>query len=90
MDDQQRLVADTKILQKVNAVNRDAFLLKYPSQVEHCLRLTMERLQAGLDKRGNVDIYKTETWNMSSIEIQELAYSAYLLNEIHLTLRDKK
>jgi hypothetical protein len=80
--DQARLVADTKILQKVNAVNREAFLSKYPGQVEHCLRLTMERLQAGLDKRGEVLIDNPETWRMSTVELQELANTAYLLNEI--------
>jgi len=79
---QARLVADTKILQKVNAVNREAFLSKYPGQVEHCLRLTMERLQAGLDKRGEVLIDNPETWRMSTVELQELANTAYLLNEI--------
>jgi len=79
---QARLVADTKILQKVNAVHRDAFLSKYPGQVEHCLRLTMERLQAGLDKRGEVLIDNPETWRMSTVELQELANTAYLLNEI--------
>jgi len=80
--DQSKLVADVKILQKVNAVNREAFLSKYPGQVEHCLRLTMERLQAGLDKRGEVAVDNPETWRMSTVELQELAHTAYLLNEI--------
>lgn len=79
---QARLVADTKILQKVNAVHRDAFITKYPGQVEHCLRLTMERLQAGLDKRGDVVVDNPETWRMSTVELKELAHTAYLLNEI--------
>lgn len=79
---QARLVADTKILQKVNAVHRDAFAAKYPGQVEHCLRLTMERLQAGLDKRDGCDVSNPETWRMSTVELEELAHTAYLLNEI--------
>jgi hypothetical protein len=78
----EQQVLDTRILQKVNAVHRDAFSEKYPGQVEHCLRLTMERLQAGLDKRNGVDIYNPQTWKLSSVEIQELAHTAYLLNEI--------
>lgn len=78
----ERKVLDTKILQKVNAAHRGAFTEKYPGQVEHCLRLTMERLQAGLDKRDGVDINNPETWRMTSLEIQELAHTAYLLNEI--------
>jgi hypothetical protein len=75
-------IADVKILQKVNAVHREVFGVKYPSQVEHCLRLTMERLQAGLDKRDGVDIARPDTWRMSTVEIEELAHTAYLLNEI--------
>lgn len=79
---QERLVLDTKILQKVNSANRDAFLIKYPGQVEHCLRLTMERLQAGLDKRDGVDITRPDSWRMSTMELQELAHTAYLLDQI--------
>ena len=78
----QEQLADTRILQKVNAVHRDAFTVKYPGQVEHCLRLTMERLQAGLDKRDGIDIANPDSWRMSTQEIQELAHTAYLLNEI--------
>jgi len=77
---------DVKIMQKVNAVNRDAFLIKYPGQVEHCLRLVMERLQAGLDKREGVDIANPDTWRMSTEEIQDLAQAAHLLNTIRQTL----
>ena len=73
---------EVKILQKVNAVHRDAFSVKYPGQVEHCLRLTMERLQAGLDKRDGCDITDPNTWRMSTIELQDLAHTAYFLNEI--------
>jgi len=81
-EQQNRLVADTKILQKVNRVHREAFAEKYPGQVEHCLRLTMERLQAGLDKRDGCDISDPETWRMSTIELNELAETAYFLNQI--------
>lgn len=75
-------VADVKILQKVNAASREAFGTKYPSQVEHCLRLVMERLQAGLDKRDGCDVGNPETWRMSTVELNELAQTAHLLNEI--------
>ena len=83
----ERQAADTKILQKVNAANRDAFSIKYPGQVEHCLRLVMERLQAGLDKRDGCDVTNPETWRMSTVEIQELTHAAYLLNCIKETLK---
>ena len=79
-------VADVKILQKVNAAHRVAFAEKFPGQVEHCLRLTMERLQTGLDKRGAVDISKPETWIMMPDEIRDLAQTAYYLNEIKNSL----
>lgn len=86
MPDRQRLAeqqtADTKILQKVNAVHRDAFAVKYPAQVEHCLRLTMERLHNGLDKRSGIDLGKTNTWLMSTAELADLGELAYHLNEI--------
>ena len=86
MSERQRLAdaqtADTKILQKLNAANREGFAVRYPGQIEHCLRLTMERLQAGLDKRDGVDIGNPETWKLSTVELQELAHTAYLLNEI--------
>jgi len=79
---QAKLVADTKILQKVNALHRDAFSLKYPGQVEHCLRLTMERLQAGLDKRDGCDVADPDTWRMSTQELHDLAQTAHLLDAI--------
>jgi hypothetical protein len=75
-------VADTKILQKVNAAHREGFGTKYPGQVEHCLRLVMERLQAGLDKRDGVDINNPGTWRLTTVEILDLARSAQALNEI--------
>ena len=74
--------ADVKIMQKVNRVNREAFLDKYPSQVEHCLRLTMERLQAGLDKRDGVDVGNPDTWRMTPSELSHLAQTAAVLDQI--------
>jgi len=78
----QKQTADVKILQKVNAASREAFGVKYPGQVEHCLRLIMERLQAGLDKRDGIDVARPETWRMSTVEILDLTHAAQLLNEI--------
>ena len=85
-DSRQRLAqeqtADVKILQKVNSAHREAFAEKYPGQVEHCLSITMERLQAGLEKRGDVDIGNPDTWRMTPAEIEQLARTAQLLNDI--------
>jgi hypothetical protein len=80
--DQSRLVADTKILQKVNAVHRTAFVEKYPGQVEHCLRLVMERLQLGLDKRDGVDPTNPDTWRLTTQELADLTQCAYQLDQI--------
>ena len=84
--DRQQLAAtqtaDVKILQKVNAANREAFSVKYPGQIEHCLRLVMERLQAGLDKRDGVDVSNPDTWRMTTREILDLSESANRLNQI--------
>jgi len=74
--------ADVKILQKVNAASREAFGVTYPGQVEHCLRLIMERLQAGLDKRDGVDVADPDTWRMSTQELRDLAHAAHLLDHI--------
>ena len=73
---------ETRILQKVNSVNREAFVDRYPGQVEHCLRLIMERLQAGLDKRGGVDPANPNTWILSPGEIAYLVEAAKNLDHI--------
>ena len=44
--DLDAMVQDTKIMQKVNGAHLDAFEQRYPRQVAHCLRMTMERIQA--------------------------------------------
>jgi hypothetical protein len=88
MDRQQlaiQQVADVKIMQKVNAVHRESFAAKYPGQVEHILRLTAERLQAGLDKRDGVDITNPATWRLTPSEIADLSeamYYQFLIREI--------
>jgi hypothetical protein len=86
--DQERLVQDTRILQKVNRVHREAFLEKFPAQTEHCLRLVMERLQAGLDKRDGCDVSNPETWRMTTIELRDLAETAHQLNQIRLGFQE--
>jgi len=77
-----RQAEDVKIMQKVNGAHREAFAEKYPGQVEHCLRLVMERLQVGLDKRDGVDIANPDTWRLSTAELADLSTAAKNLNEI--------
>ena len=79
---EEHAAADVKILQKVNAAHRDAFVSKYPGQVEHTLRLVMERLQAGLDKRSGVDVARAYTWLLSTDQIRDLAAAARDLDSI--------
>jgi hypothetical protein len=87
--DDLNAVQEVKILQKVNAAHREAFGERYPGQVEHCLRLTMERLQACLDKRGNVVANDPNTWLLPPVEIADLAKAAYHLHQIRQDLNGK-
>jgi hypothetical protein len=88
--EQERQVQDIKILQKVNQANREAFHEKFPGQLEHCLRLISERLQAGLDKRDGVILNDPETWKLMPHEIAELSSSMYYINEIRLSITATK
>jgi hypothetical protein len=87
MNSADKQVAEVKILQKVNQAHREAFGERFPGQVEHCLRLTMERLQAGLDKRGNVNINDPATWTLPPVEIADLARAAHYLHQIRNDLK---
>lgn len=93
MDDRQALslkqVQDTKILQKVNQAHREAFLQKFPGQLEHCMRLTAERLQSCLIKRADCDPGDPHTWTATPAEIKDLALALNCLHEIHETLKGR-
>lgn len=78
--EQERLVLDTRILQKVNAAHRGAFLEKYPQQVEHILRLIAERLQTGLNKNHQDPL--------TNAEVDSLAHALYHINQVRITLKD--
>ena len=77
----RQLEQDTRIQQKINAAHRVAFADKYPGSIEHCLRLTVERLQAGLDKRSGADPSDPETWRLTSGQIADLAEAVYHLHQ---------
>lgn len=74
---------DVKILQKVGAAQREAFKEKFPGQVEHCMRLTAERLQAVLSKYADTDVRDPATWRASPKEIADLAIALNYLQEVH-------
>ena len=77
-----RRADDTKILQKVNAVNRVAFTSKFPGQIEHHLRLVSERLQACLHKDSDTVLNRPDTWPATAEEILNLALALKNLNEV--------
>lgn len=79
---QDRMVRDTLILQKVNKVHREAFKTRFPGQVEHILRLTAERLQAMLTAKPH-DLANPETWVSTAAEIRDLSEALYYLAYIN-------
>ena len=85
-----RQTAEIKIMQKVNAVHRESFAIKFPGQIEHILRLTAERLQAGLDKRDGVDIQNPGTWRLTPSEIADLSEAMYYQHLIRASFTDKE
>lgn len=70
---EQRRVDETKIMQKVNAANREAFVARFPGQLEHCLRLLSERLQYCLSKPEGMDLVNPDTWPASPEELAQLS-----------------
>ena len=83
-----KLVQDVRIMQKVNRVYRDAFGEKYPGQCEHILRLLCERLQAGLDKRANVDIANPDTWILTPAELADLTQAVYHMHLVRSSFQE--
>jgi hypothetical protein len=77
-----RRADDTKIMQKVNAVNRESFVQRFPGQIEHHIRLTSERLQWCLSKPDGTDLTRPDTWTASPAEIADLAAALRDLNEL--------
>jgi len=69
---QKRMTFDTLIMQKVNGAHREAFRSRFPGQIEHCMRLTAERLQAILTRKP-ADLADPATWDCSAEEIRDLA-----------------
>ena len=79
---EEQMVKETLILQKVNKVHREAFKEKFPGQVEHCMRLTAERLQSILTNKPS-DMTDTSTWLASAQDIHDLAHGLYYLSIIN-------
>lgn len=77
-----RRADDTKIMQKVNAVNREAFVQRFPGQIEHCMRLVSERLQNCLAKHEGIDLADPTTWPAGPDTIENLAAALLSLEQI--------
>jgi len=76
---QERMARDTVILQKVNQANREAFTQRFPGQIQHCMRLTAERLQAVLTNKPT-DLANPETWTATAQEIRDLTEALHYLS----------
>lgn len=78
---QQRMVRDTIIMQKVNYAHREAFKTRFPGQIEHCMRLTAERLHKMLLKTPE-DLADPETWTCTADEIRAVAQALHMLADL--------
>jgi len=79
---ESRRADETKIMQKVNAVNREAFTQRFPNQIEHHMRLVSERLQGCLSKPQGFVLDAPDTWPASADEIFALSTALKNLNEV--------
>jgi hypothetical protein len=77
-----RRVDDVKIMQKVNAVNREAFTQRFPNQIEHHMRLVSERLQACLTKDADTVLTDISTWVASAEDILNLSMALKNLDQV--------
>jgi len=79
---ESRRVDETKIMQKVNAVNREAFTQRFPGHIEHNMRLISERLQNCLVKPGAMDLSNPDSWPATAGEIESLAKALWSLEQV--------
>jgi hypothetical protein len=79
---ESRRVDDVKIMQKVNAVNREAFTQRFPNQIEHHMRLVSERLQACLTKDASTVLTDITTWVASAEDILNLSMALKNLDQV--------
>ena len=83
-----RLSQDVKILQKVNAAHREAFRERFPGSIEHCLRLTVERMQAILTKTDTVVLGNPDTWLGTPQDMLDLAQAIEVLYRVYREVGD--
>lgn len=78
---QERIVRDTLIMQKVNLAHRESFKTRFPGQLEHIQRLIAERLQAILTRKPS-DLADPETWTSTADEIAKLSEALWHVSVI--------
>jgi hypothetical protein len=81
---ESRRADETKILQKVNAANREAFVQRMPGQLEHVMRLVMERLQHCLHKGTGTVLDSPATWSATPSELACLTESLWHLEQVRV------
>lgn len=77
-----RRADETKIMQKVNAANREAFTQRFPGQIEHTMRLLNERLMNCLNKPQGIDLTNPATWPATPEEIFALSHALRNMEEV--------
>jgi hypothetical protein len=77
---------DRRLESRVQEEMAAAFQAKLPGILDHCLRLTVERLQIGLMKDADTDLKRVETWPLQPHEIQALAQAIEQLNRTRAIL----
>jgi len=77
-----RRADETKIMQKVNAANREAFTQRFPGQIEHTMRLINERLMNCLNKPAGIDLSNPATWPAAPDEIFALSHALRNMEEV--------
>lgn len=77
-----RRADDTKIAQKVQAVNREAFVQKFPGQLQHSMRLINERLMNCLNRPPGTDLQDPTTWPAEPSDLKNLAQALWYLDQI--------
>ena len=82
-----RRADETKIMQKVQAVNREAFVLKWPGQAEHILRLLCERLQHCLTKPDGTVLDNPDSWLATPEELRALSEALWHVHQINQDLK---
>jgi hypothetical protein len=87
MNAQGQQAQDLQILQKVNAAHRAAFRDRFPGQLEHCLRLTAERLQACLVKPDGMRLPDPKSWPATAQDIQSLSRALSELWQVYREVR---